>query len=177
MRAMAGAGNLLPADLVWRAGMANWQPAAEVEGLFPPAAAEPAWPQPVPPPPGEAGPDGPPGDVPPGYVPPGYAPAGQTAPGQPLPVQPLSYGSYATSGQSHRGTAIAAFVMSLVGLVVCGIGLGIASIVVAHNALEGMRASGNEDGKGFAIAARVIGIVGLSLWALRIVGWRLFRRF
>jgi len=24
MRAIAGAGNLLPADLVWRAGMANW---------------------------------------------------------------------------------------------------------------------------------------------------------
>jgi len=37
---MAGAGNLLPGDLVWRAGMAQWQPAAEVEGLFPPAAVE-----------------------------------------------------------------------------------------------------------------------------------------
>ena len=160
---MAGAGNLLPGDLVWRAGMAQWQPAAEVEGLFPPAAVEPAWPQPMPPPAG--------------YAPPGYAPTGFVQPGEPLPVQPLGYGSYATSGQSHRGTAIAAFVMSLIGLVICGIGLGIASIVVAHNALQGMRASGNEDGKGFALAARVIGIVGLSLWALRIVGWRLFRGF
>ena len=165
MRAMAGAGHLLPSDLVWRPGMAQWQPAAEVEGLFPPAAAEPAWPQPVPPPPGDAGPH-----APPGYALPGYAP-----PGQPFPVQPLAYGSYATSGQSHRGTAIAAFVMSLVGLVICGIGLGIAAIVVSQNALQGMRASGNAEGRGFAIAARVIGIVGLSLWALRFVGLRLYR--
>ena len=67
----------------------------------------------------------------------------------------MTYGGYANSGQSHRGTAIAAFVMSLVGLVICGIGLGIASIVVAHNALQGMRASGNEDGKGFAIAEEI----------------------
>ena len=143
MRAMAGAGNLLPADLVWRPGMTQWQPAAEVEGLFPDASvtAAPAWPQPVPPPPGSAGPYAPPGDAPPGSAP----------PGQPVPVQPLAYGSYATSGQSHRGTAIAALVMSLVGLVICGIGLG--------------------------IAARVIGIVGLSLWALRIAGWRVLRRF
>ena len=179
MRAMAGAGNLLPADLVWRPGMAQWQPAAEVEGLFAPAAvggpagqdpetspagtAEPAWSQPVPPSPGYA---------PPGYAPPGYAP-----PGQPLPVQPLTYGGYAPAGQSHRGTAIAAFVMSLVGLVICGIGLGVAAIVVAQNALQGMRASGNEEGKRFAIAARVIGIVGLSIWALQMLGWRLFRGF
>jgi hypothetical protein len=185
MRAMAGAGNLLPADLVWRPGMEQWQLASEVEGLFPPAAvvapawkdpsasatAEPAWPQPVPPPPGDAGPG-----APPGYAPPGYAPP-DAAPGQPVPAQPLTYGGYATSGQSHRGTAIAAFVMSLVGLVACGIGLGIAAIVVSQNALQGMRSSGNEDGKGFAIAARVIGIVGLALWGLQMVGWRLLRRF
>ncbi len=51
MREMASSGRLDRADLVWRAGMANWQPAATVPELFSdvaPAAAASPVPPPVP---------------------------------------------------------------------------------------------------------------------------------
>ena len=34
LKALAVAGKLLPTDLVWKDGMASWQPAGKVKGLF-----------------------------------------------------------------------------------------------------------------------------------------------
>ena len=35
LRALAASGRLRPTDLVWRAGLADWTPAANLKGLFP----------------------------------------------------------------------------------------------------------------------------------------------
>src|SRR5580704_11267203 len=37
LRRLAAAGNLAPADLVWREGLAEWAPAARIKGLLPDA--------------------------------------------------------------------------------------------------------------------------------------------
>ena len=46
---LAAAGQLRPTDLVWREGMAQWQTASSVGGLFAPGAASPPPPPPLPP--------------------------------------------------------------------------------------------------------------------------------
>jgi hypothetical protein len=63
-------------------------------------------------------------------------------------------------GQSYQGMGIAGFVMSLI-FIVSPIGL-IFSIV----ALNGMKRTGNEQGKGLAIAGLVIGIVFTIIWVI-----------
>jgi hypothetical protein len=45
-RAMAARGEILPSDLVWRAGMAQWAYASSIDGLFPPRS--PNEPPPIP---------------------------------------------------------------------------------------------------------------------------------
>jgi hypothetical protein len=50
IKGLLGTGGLMPGDLVWREGMANWTPACEIEELMPPAPA----PQTGPPPQGGA---------------------------------------------------------------------------------------------------------------------------
>ncbi len=42
LKRLVQAGDLQPADLVWKDGMANWAPASRVSGLFSPSAAAPA---------------------------------------------------------------------------------------------------------------------------------------
>ena len=148
---MAGAGQLQHSDLLWRQGMPNWQPAVQVQGLFP------AMP-PVPPVPGANTPGA---NVP---FPPG---AGAAVPF----AQALPYGGYTRTGESHNGTAITAFVLSIVGLFVCAIGLEPAALALSYTALSGMKSSGNDQGKGLAIAARVIAIIGLIGWAI----WTVYR--
>jgi hypothetical protein len=39
LKQLAASGQLLPTDLVWKEGLANWVPASSARGLFPPAAA------------------------------------------------------------------------------------------------------------------------------------------
>jgi hypothetical protein len=39
LKQLASSGRLMPTDLVWKQGMANWVPASNTRGLFPPAAA------------------------------------------------------------------------------------------------------------------------------------------
>ena len=48
LKALAKSGELLPTDMIWKEGMAEWKPAGSLKGLFPPTAA-PA-PQKAPPP-------------------------------------------------------------------------------------------------------------------------------
>jgi GYF domain 2 len=66
LRRLAAGGNLAPADLVWREGMAEWAPAARIKGLFPDAreAAEDGPPPTAPPPPAAAPVDAPAGEAP-----------------------------------------------------------------------------------------------------------------
>lgn len=49
LQQLAVAGRLRPTDLVWRSGMADWQPAGQVRGLFPPPGSPGAPPPPLPP--------------------------------------------------------------------------------------------------------------------------------
>jgi hypothetical protein len=80
----------------------------------------------------------------------GYAPA------------PVQYHTPIPTGPSSQGMAIAGFVCSLI---IAPLGL-IFSVV----ALNGMKTSGNPEGKGLAIAGLVIGIVFTSIWCLYIFG-------
>jgi hypothetical protein len=52
LKSLANSGKLLPTDLVWKEGMADWAPASDVKGLFafvtlPPPPPEPSTPQPT----------------------------------------------------------------------------------------------------------------------------------
>jgi hypothetical protein len=65
------------------------------------------------------------------------------------------------AGESHQGTAITSFVLSLVGLFIFGAGCGAAAIGTGIKALNGMKVSGNTSGRGLAIAGIVIGVLDI----------------
>jgi hypothetical protein len=128
LKEMLSSGELQPTELLWREGMGNWQPAANVQefaGLTRPAATEAAGGY-APPPAGYAPPAG--GYAPPpGYAPPhGYgAPPGYGAPGQ-----PLGYGGYgytSPSGPPPPNHLVGAILSTIL----CCTPLGIVSIVYA----------------------------------------------
>ena len=129
-------------DLVWQEGMKDWQPAGTVAAFanaLTPAAAAPV--------PGNASsPQSQPAPLP--------SPAAVWAP-------PPSQLPYAPPVQDHQGMAVAAFVVSLVGLACAGIVLGPVAIVLASIALNNMKRTGITRGKGLAVAGLVIGIVDL----------------
>lgn len=135
LRQMAASGQITPADLVWREGMANWQPMNTLPefGGAPAAPATPASPA---------------------------APYGQPygAPGAPYGA-PMQY--QPTPQQSYSGMAIGGFCCSLGGLVCCGPIFGIIAVILGAVAINGMNRVGNPKGKGFAIAALVIGILDI----------------
>jgi len=151
---MVRSGQLQSGDLVWREGMPNWLPAAQVPELFagqaampaPGAAPQPQWQgQPAP------------------YPLPGqYPPHGQfPQPGVGTPYYGGGPGGYAPAGKSYNGMAVTSFVLSLVGLLFCGVILGIVSIVLGVVALNGMKTSGNQQGRGLSIAGIIIGVVDI----------------
>lgn len=70
------------------------------------------------------------------------------------PVQNVNAGETKTNGQ-----AIAAFVLSIVGLFIFGLICGILSISMSTAALKHIKMFPNEKGKGLAIAGIVIGII------------------
>lgn len=150
LQAMAHSGQLSTEDLVWREGMANWTPAGQVPGIFG-APAAPAGPA-------HGGWQGQPVGGP------GYAPAG-------YPAQ-IGYRSQ-PMGQSYKKEATNAFIWSLVGLLCCQL-LGIVALIQANNAIQAMDASGNQEGRGLAVAARAIGIVAIVILVIN-VGFRVAR--
>lgn len=102
-----------------------------------------------------------------GLLPPAHAPA--PTPQPPASPQPYAQGSveyYGNRpnyvGQSHNGMAIAGFVLSLV--------LPLFGLIFSLIALNGMKTSGNPEGKGLATAGLVISIVLLSLVCLYFIG-------
>ena len=86
--------------------------------------------------------------------------------------------SYRTAGSGFatdepsplRRTAIIAFIVSIVGVVLgvfcCGIVAGPVAIIMAINIQNEMKQASNFSGRGFAIAALVIGIVETSITGL-----------
>ena len=69
------------------------------------------------------------------------------------------------NNQSHNGSAIAGFVLSLVGLFPLIIIGSIIGIICSSVALHGMSKSANKKGEGLAIAGLVIGIIGFLGWS------------
>jgi hypothetical protein len=119
-----------------------------------PGYAQPGYGQAPPPPPGYGAP---PGYAPPGYGPPGYAPPGYGPPG---------YGSE----QRTEGTAVAALVVSIVALFVCGLIIGPVALVLATQAQKKIVEShGALTGLGMVKAARIIGIIATVLSVVGII--------
>jgi len=101
----------------------------------------------------------PPPPVQPAYASPppqyqGYAPA------------PVGYQTPMTGGKSYQGMALAGFVLSLLVIFPCTI-LGLIFSLVA---LNGMKSTPNQEGKGLAIAGTVISTIFLSLACLYFLG-------
>jgi hypothetical protein len=125
LRHLAAVGQLAPQDLVWTEGMADWQAASTVPGLF--VASSPPPPNPY-------------------YHPPG-------------PPAPLGYNyGHAPSGPSQNGMAIAGFVLSFF--------FAPLGLVFSWVALNGMKTSGNPEGKGLATAGLILSIIFCSVWCL-----------
>ncbi|MGQ5260514.1 DUF4190 domain-containing protein [Micromonospora sp. ZYX-F-536] len=103
----------------------------------------------------------PPGQPVPGYAPQGYAPPGYAAPG--YPPQHPGYGYPAPP--KTNGMAIAAFVLSLIGITSC-ITAPVGAIL-GHVARKQIRATG-ESGEGMAKAAIIIGWIFTGLLVLLI---------
>jgi hypothetical protein len=105
----------------------------------------------------------------PGLLPPaqpqGYYPQ-QVAPPPPprYGVSPMQYHGAPPTGQSHQGMAIAGFVLSFFGL------LAVLGLIFSLIALSGMNKSGNNEGRGLAIAGIVISTLILSLSCLYVIG-------
>ncbi len=141
LRGMAAAGQLLPGDLIWRQGLSEWIPAGRMVELFPrtPASLAPV-----------AADEGDPDNVGFAYTPPlGRSGAGQS----------LGYYNAGPRGESYKGKATTALVLGLVGLFCFGIITGPLAIVFGGMALSGMGLTGNQDGRGMAIAGLVMGIL------------------
>lgn len=138
LRQMVAAGQVAPHELVWREGMANWQPLGSVPEL------------------GAAPPMPPPGAFP-GQP---YAP-----PNAPFP-QPMPYGQ--APQENYRGMAIGGFVCALLGLLCLGPLFGVIAVVLGGLSLSGMNRVRNPRGKGLAVAALVIGIIDIVAGAVGI---------
>lgn len=143
LRQLMAMGQLQPADLVWRQGMENWQPAASIPDLIPMETASAAA-------------------VP--VAAPEY-PMPYRMPGQPQ-MAPLPY---AQATPNSQGKATTAFVLSLVGLFCFGIVLGPIAIVLAVKAKAQMARTGDYQGSGLATAALIIGVVDIVGFILTIV--------
>jgi type IV pilus assembly protein PilA len=78
-----------------------------------------------------------------------------------------------------RRTAIIAMVTAIVGACLmplcCGIAAGPVAIIMSINIQSEMKESGNYNGRGFAIAALVIGIVETSINGLALAGYMMLR--
>ena len=145
LRQMAASGQITPADLVWREGMANWQPMSSMPELggAPAAPAPPAAP----------------------YGQPYGAPGAPYGAPTPFPGAPQ---------QSYNGTAVTGLVLSILGVTICcglGVILGPIGAILGFVAKSGMDRTGNQQGRGIATAAIVTGIIAFVLSAV-LIPWR-----
>jgi hypothetical protein len=146
LRQMKAAGQVGAADLVWSEGMVDWLPAGQVAQLQGNTAGSPAAPhggQTVAPVQGQWGGQSAPYPQYGAHPQPGaYPQAGYAQP---------SYGGYSNAGPSHQTLAIVGFVLSFL---VWPVGL-----IISIIALVNIGNSGNKEGKGFATAGLIIGLV------------------
>ena len=140
LRQLMLTGQIAPTDLVWRQGMADWQAAHTIAGLGAP-----------PPPP--RSPIGPPQMSSPPPPPAGYGYYG---------VAPMGYASARPIGASYNGMAIAGFVLSLT--------FPLLGLIFSWIALSGIKRTGNEEGKGLAMAGMIISSVLMAMGCLWIMG-------
>jgi hypothetical protein len=148
LKRLASSGQLTPTDMVWKEGMAEWQAAQKVRGLF----ATPPSSTPPPPP-----------------APPSFNPA--TKPISPEPA-PTPFGaSKHHEIEGPKGFALTALVLGVVGAVISitpclwmvGIVPDVLAIVFALLARKKIK-EGVAAGAGMAKAGLICGIVGIVLW-------------
>ncbi len=119
----------------------------------PPSPALPASSPPAPPPPVSAPP-------PQAYAPPGY---GAKPPPPPYGAPASAVPAYGYDGPRTEGLAVAALVVAIVGVFVCGVLAGIVALVLASQAQQRIAASnGRLTGAGMVTAARVVAIVAIA---------------
>jgi hypothetical protein len=100
-----------------------------------------------------------------GYGSGGYGPP----PGGHDPYGGYGYGYGAPPPRGNNGMAIAALVMGIAGLFVCGI-TSIVGAVLGHISLNQIKRSG-EEGRGMAIAGLVLSYFGIACWLLVLTGF------
>jgi hypothetical protein len=160
LKRLAEAGTLRPQDVVWRDGMAQWQPAQQATPFFAGAAvAPPPIPTAAPPPPYAPPSAVPPGSYAPGAYPPPYAP--QKPIGEDAGMRMLI-----PVGRS--GWAIAAGYLGLFSVLGCA---GPLAVIVSLIAIRDIKSHPDRHGMGRAIFGLVMGILGTALLALMVAGW------
>ena len=142
---MAFAAEIGPETLVWRQGMAAWTPCREVDDLSPTLAL-------IPPHKSESlefsiRPDD----------------RNQRANPQAQSANPAIQPSQTDHGRTS-GLAIASLVLGLLWL--CGLGSLLATIFGSISLTQISRSKGALGGKGMAIAGLILGVIGLSFWAV-----------
>ncbi|MQY26852.1 DUF4190 domain-containing protein [Nocardia aurantia] len=108
-------------------------------------------------------PSPPPYQAPPQYGQPGY---GQPGYGQQPGSGYAPYPGYQQPAQGNNGMAIAALVLSIVGLFCCP--AGIAGIICGFTALNQIKERGGQ-GRGMALAGIIIGSIGIILTLIIVV--------
>ena len=151
LRQKIASGEVGAQDMVWREGMGNWQPASAVPELAGGGQAA-AYQQPVQQQPVQQQPQ---------Y---GYNPQ---AGGYGAPQAPQYGGGYG-AGQSFAKDAQTAMILSIIGLLCCGI-LGIIGLIQGNKAKKNMQMSGNFEGQGMATAAVVMGWIAIAFMIIGVV--------
>src|SRR5215210_3804494 len=151
LRRLAEAGELRPHDLVWREGMAQWQPAQDVPGLF---ATVPLGPPPIPPA----------GQPPGAYAPPGYGPGSPIQYAGPYQRPPAPPGLGDDAGVRMLlpvGRSAWAIVSGYCGLLslLCWL-LGPVAILTGVMAIRDMKIHPERHGMGRVITGFILGGVG-----------------
>ena len=167
LRQMIASSQLSAGDLVWCEGMVDWQPAAQVPALRLPAVA--------------------PASTPIASPPPALAPAPAQPVNAPYASQPVNrnyashpvaapYGArplpYYPSGQSYNGLAVTGFVLSMAGIVV--LFMAPVGLILSLVALNGMKNSGNYEGRGLAKAGAIISGIFIGMWFILACLWFTF---
>jgi hypothetical protein len=141
LQRLAASGQLKAADMVWTAGMATWQPAAQTAGLFPPGAAPPPLPA----------------------MPIGYASPAPYAPQRSIGDDP---GTRWLLPVGRSGWAIAAGYLGLLSFVLVPAPLALICSIIA---IRDMRKHPNRHGMGRAVFGLIMGILGTIALGFMIV--------
>lgn len=146
LQGLLTSGQLTGQDLVWTEGMPQWQPAASVPEVMPPAAAPAPQPVPLPAQPSESMP----------------------VPAAPY-VAPFQPGYAYEQPSKHASLALTSMILSLVSLAIGGVFLALPGCICGHIALKGMRQTGDFRNKGFAQAGFWVGLIVSLFWGLLIL--------